>query len=97
MRLNPTLVTAAPAAGEPAPVATVVPYQPPLNLGEVVTAVPGALRGVDESTLLVVTGGRNGAYQVARLGGDRGRYFGGVARSALNPVPIHEVAERLAS
>jgi hypothetical protein len=98
VRVNPKYVTPAPDGYDQHTTATaqLVPIQSPLSVGEVCTAVPDSLRGVDESTLLVVIGfsGRV-AYQVAPLGGDSGRVFKNVARAALNPIPLQEVGERL--
>lgn len=99
LRINPDLVIAAPADADASSTATsvVVPYLPPLVLGTVFTVPAGTLRGVDESTLLVVLGTKGPAYQAARLGGDEDRYFRSVARAAMREVPLAELRKRLSA
>ncbi len=99
LRLNPDLVTAAPDGYDDhtTATATLVPYYEPIPLGAVFTVKAGALRGVSESTLLVVLDVNRQVYKAARLGGDDNRYFPKVARAAMTVVPFDQIAAHLAA
>lgn len=83
VKCPPYMLTAAPAPGEPVPTAQVVPYQPPLNYGQVVK-----MRGKDG--LFVVTSQRNGKYALFPLGGST-RYYPGVDRALIIPQTVTSI------
>lgn len=92
LRINPIDVLPAPKDGTTPAVAA---YQPPLPTGTVFTVSEGALRGVDGGTLLVVIGHNGPAHKAARLGGNDGRYWPKVARSAMRPVDVTSLLPKL--
>ncbi len=91
LRCKPEYLDPAPTGDQPtAPVESL----PPLYVGEVFTVTAGTLRGVDETTLLVVIGLNGLAYKAALLGGNKNRYFRNVARASMRPVPLDQILNR---
>ena len=79
------------------------PLYPLYHVGEVFTVPADVLPGVDESTLMVITGlagtSHNRSYQAATLGGDfdrdGDRWFKKVAAAAIRQVPLAEIRRYL--
>jgi len=100
VRINPEHTQPAPEGAENTtvdPNSMLIPAMDHLPLGTVFTVVAGALRNVDEGTLLVVIGGGGTAYKATRLGGDGDRYWPKVARAAMRPIPAEQVVAAMKS
>lgn len=95
MRISPIYLLDAPAPGTKA-VVEVVPYEPPLHEATVVLVDGPDWRGLKGRPYVVLgmARGRRDHYRIAKLGGDKGRYYSPIPRqwlTVVDPDSIHIV------
>ena len=94
---KPELFVPAPADAATTAAVTEIPYEPPLNSGQIVTVAGPGWRQPPANLYVVLRESPDGKVKLARLGGENGRYWPGIprrmltvidpARITLNPPP----------